>query len=106
VEVEFSNKEDIQQLLAGYSADVEVILDAHVDTLRIPTEALLEGNRVYLFDSAEELLEERNIETGMSNWDWTEVTSGLKQGELVVTSVDKEGIADGALATRESKKKP
>jgi HlyD family secretion protein len=106
VEVEFSNKEDIRQLLAGYSADVEVILDAHADTLRIPTEALLEGNRVYVFNPEEELLEERKIETGMSNWDWTEVTSGLKQGELVVTSVDKEGIADGALAKLESKKKP
>jgi HlyD family secretion protein len=106
VEVEFSNKEYIRQLLAGYSADVEVILDAHADTLRIPTEAVLEGNTVYVLDPAEELLEQRTIETGMSNWDWTEVTSGLKQGELVVTSVDKEGIADGALAKRESKKKP
>jgi HlyD family secretion protein len=106
VEVEFSNKEDIQQLLAGYSADVEVILDAHVDTLRIPTEAVLEGNTVYVLNSAAELLEERKIETGMSNWDWTEVTSGLKQGELVVTSVDKEGIADGALAKQEAEKKP
>jgi HlyD family secretion protein len=106
VEVEFSNKEDIQQLLAGYSADVEVILDAHVDTLRIPTEAVLEGNTVYVLNSAAELLEERKIETGMSNWDWTEVTSGLKQGELVVTSVDKEGIADGALAKQEAEKNP
>jgi HlyD family secretion protein len=106
VEVEFSNKDDIQQLLAGYSADVEVILDAHLDTLRIPTEAVLEGNTVYVLNPAEELLEERSIETGMSNWDWTEVTSGLKQGELVVTSVDKEGIEDGALAKQESKKKP
>ncbi|NVM56783.1 MAG: efflux RND transporter periplasmic adaptor subunit, partial [Desulfobacterales bacterium] len=39
VEVEFSNPEDIRQLLAGYSADVEIILDVHRDTLRIPTEA-------------------------------------------------------------------
>jgi HlyD family secretion protein len=106
VEVEFSNKEDIRQLLAGYSADVEVILDARVDTLRIPTEAVLEGNTVYVLVPAEELLEERKIETGMSNWDWTEVTSGLKQGELVVTSVDKEGIKDGAFAMQEPKKKP
>ncbi len=106
VEVEFSNAEDIKQLLAGYSADVEIILNAHADTLRIPTEAILEGNTVYVFIPDDELLEERTIEIGMSNWDWTEVTSGLKQGELVVTSVDREGVEDGAYAKMEPKQKP
>jgi HlyD family secretion protein len=105
VEVEFSNKEDIKQLLAGYSADVEIILDEHKNTLRIPTEAILEGDKVFVFSPNEEILEEREIKKGMSNWDWTEVTSGLKKGELVVTSVDKEGVKDQALAKLESKKK-
>ena len=48
---------------------------------------------------------ERTIETGMSNWDWTEVTSGLKTGDLVVTSVDRDGIEDGALAQQEAEEK-
>ncbi len=105
VEVEFSNKEDISQLLAGYSADVEIILDEHKDTLRIPTEAILEGDKVFVFNPDDEVLEERKIEKGMSNWDWTEVRSGLKKGELVVTSVDKDGVKDEALAKLESEKK-
>ncbi len=98
VEVEFTQAEDLRQLLAGYSADVEIILDAHTDTLRIPSEAVLEGNRVFVFMPGDELLEERKIKTGMANWDWTEVIEGLKQGEQVVTSLDRKGIEDGANA--------
>ena len=49
VEVEFVDPEDIEQLLAGYSADVEIILDVRKDTLRIPTEAVIDGDRVYVF---------------------------------------------------------
>ncbi len=104
VEVEFSNKEDISQLLAGYSADVEIILDVRKNTLRIPTESILEGEKIYVFNSEDGVLEERKIEKGMSNWDWTEIKKGLKQGELVVTSVDRDGVKDGALAKRETDK--
>lgn len=106
VEIAFSNKEDISQLLAGYSADVEIILDSHVNTLRIPTEAIVEGDKVFVLNQEEGLLEERMIEKGMSNWDWTEVLAGVKHGELVVTSVDRDGVTNDALAKREAAKKP
>lgn len=105
VEVEFNNKEDVNRLLAGYSADVEIILDEHKQTLRIPTESILEGDKVYVFKPEDGLLEQRKIEKGMSNWDWTEIKSGLKQGELVVTSVDREGVRDEAPAKRKAEKK-
>ncbi len=105
VEVEFSSKEDISQLLAGYSADVEIILDEHKNTLRIPTESILEGDKVFVFKPDDGILEERKIEKDMSNWDWTEVTYGLNKGELVVTSIDREGVKDGAMAKREPEKK-
>ena len=49
VEVEFTLPEDIRKMLAGYSADVEIILDVRQNTLRIPTEAVLEGNRVFVY---------------------------------------------------------
>lgn len=105
VEVEFSNTDDLKQLLAGYSADVEIILDEHKNTLRIPTESIMEGNKVFVFQPDEGILEERQIEKGMSNWDWTEVKSGLNKGELVVTSVDRDGVKDEAMAKREPEKK-
>ncbi|WP_078118400.1 efflux RND transporter periplasmic adaptor subunit [Thiosocius teredinicola] len=101
VEVEFVNKADIEQLLAGYSADVEIILDIRKDTLRIPTEALIEGNKVYVYLPDSQVVEKREVKPGTANWDFTEVSDGLAEGDLVVTSVDREGLDDGVAAKRE-----
>ncbi len=98
VEVEFSRSEDFHRLLAGYSADVEIILDARVDTLRVPTQALLDGRRVFVFSPSQSRIRERSVQTGLSNWEFTEVTAGLQAGELVVVNVDRPGISDGAHA--------
>ncbi len=101
VEVEFVDPGDVDQLLAGYSADVEIILDVRKNTLRIPTEALMDGDSVYVFDRGAGLIERREVKTGTANWDHTEIATGLAEGELVVTSVDREGLADGVVARRE-----
>lgn len=98
VEVEFVDRADVQRLLAGYSADVEIILDVRRDVLRVPTETLVDGNTVFVFDPDTRLLEQRVVETGTANWDHTEITGGLSEGEHIVTSVDREGVADGAAA--------
>lgn len=88
-------------LLPGYSADVEVILEHRTDVLRVPTQAVLDGKRVFVLDEAARQLRERTIERGVHNWEYTEVRGGLEAGELVVTSVDREGVADGAAAVRD-----
>ncbi len=106
VEVEFTRKEDIKQLLAGYSADVEIILEAHTDTLRIPAEAVLEGDRVLRFLPDEEILKAVRIKPGLSNWNYTEVLSGLKAGDQIVTSIDRKGVEDGANAVLDSEHQP
>jgi HlyD family secretion protein len=99
VEIE-AELQDIEsaELLPGYSADVEVILQEKPDALRIPTRALVEGNRVYVLDPERERVELREVQTGLRNWEYTELTSGLSEGDRVVTSVDREGLADGAAA--------
>ena len=104
VEVEFLDPDDIRDLLAGYSADVEIILDVRKDTLRVPSEALVEGNRVFVFDAGQHRLEQREVKTGVANWDHTEILGGLSQGDLVVTSAEREGVADGAEARRDMDK--
>jgi HlyD family secretion protein len=98
VEVEFTRPKDVNPLLAGYSADVEIILDVRQNTLRIPTEAVLDGKRVYVYLPDREVIQERTFQAGISNWDYTEVTSGLTAGELVVVNVDRAGVENGALA--------
>jgi len=98
VEVEFTWTEDFKHLLAGYSADVEIVLDARKNTLRIPTHAILDGKRVFVYLPDRKVIRERSIQAGLSNWEYTEVISGLKPGEQVVVNVDRSGIADEAPA--------
>lgn len=89
---------EMQVLLPGYSADVQVILDERRDVLHIPTSAILEDSAVYVIPEGGGRLEKRGIRTGLANWEITEVVSGLKEGEFVVKSVDREGVADGVSA--------
>lgn len=102
VEVDFISEQDKTNMLPGYTADVEVILDTRSDTLRIPTEALLEGNRVYLYDAGSQTISETDVKVGISNWQYTEITEGLTANQQIVTSIDREGVKDGALVKIES----
>lgn len=98
IEAELQNIEAVA-LLPGYSADVEVIMQERPDVLRIPTRALIDGKRVFVFDVDEERVHARDVRTGLRNWEYVEVTDGLSEGELVVTTVDREGLVDGAAAS-------
>jgi len=96
IEVELDDAEDgiSSGFLPGTSADVEVILEVHEAALRIPTSALMEGNQVLIVrDGA---LAELELETGLKNWDFTEVQSGLAAGDRIVTSLDRAEVVAGA----------
>ena len=96
----------------GASADIEVILQAREDVLRIPTYALLEGRRALvlhggcggfaaellgrLLDGGTECLVSRDVTTGVRNWEFVEIVSGLAAGERVVVSLDRAEVAAGA----------
>jgi HlyD family secretion protein len=96
VEVEAEIDELGEALLPGYSADVEVILAERNDVLRVPTRALVEGKRVYVLEGG--MVRSREVGTGIGNWEYTEVTSGIDAGAQVVVSIDREGLADGVPA--------
>jgi HlyD family secretion protein len=88
-------------LLAGYSADVEVVLDQRADVLRVPTSVILPNKTVYVLDPKTERLESRPVEVGIKNWEFSEIVKGLREGELVVSSVDRDGVRAGAAARPE-----
>ncbi|MCW8996669.1 MAG: efflux RND transporter periplasmic adaptor subunit [Psychromonas sp.] len=98
IEVIFENKSDMTQMLPGYSADAEVILRMRDNVLRVPTEAVINKRQVYIFNADENRLQLRNVKIGLANWDLTEIISGVEEGEQVLISVDRKGVADGALA--------
>ena len=105
IEVDFEQPESAGKLLVGYSADVEIILAGRDKVLRIPTAAIQEGGRVLLFNADSSKLEARQIKTGLSNWEYTEVLEGLKAGDRIVTSLEKEGVKAGAVVTPDEKAK-
>lgn len=84
-----------ENLLVGYSADVEIVHESHANVLRIPTQTLLEGNRVLLYQD-NGVIAERAVTIGLANWVQTEITSGLNEGDRIVLSLDREGVKAGA----------
>jgi len=94
VEVAFVELPKAENLLVGYSADVEIVHNSHAKVLRIPTQALLEGKRVLLY-RADGMLEERTVATGLANWEQTEIVSGLNEGDQIVMSLDRAGVKAG-----------
>jgi HlyD family secretion protein len=95
IEVELDDLEVSSSLLPGTSADVEVILQTLEDEPRIPTTALFQNNRVLVVE--DDVLVEREIETGLRNWDYVEVRSGVEEGEVVVTSLDRAEVEAGQI---------
>lgn len=102
VEVDFDNPGDSRHLLIGYSADIEIVVTGRDNVVRIPTTALMPGNRVLVLTD-KGLLAERRIEAGLSNWEFTEVKSGVARGERVVTSLERAGVKAGTRAESEAK---
>ena len=85
-------------LLVGYSADIEIVLDSRQEVVKIPTESVLEGGYVYVLHPEDNHIERRKITPGLSNWKFTQIISGLVKAEKVVTTIDREGLADGVKA--------
>ena len=96
VEVKLTDPKDLKELLPGYSADIEVLLNSKPQALRIPAEAVMENNRVLLIKS-DGVLQERTFTPGLSNWNTVEVLTGLNIGDKIVKSVGQDGVKAGAI---------
>ncbi len=94
VEAEFDDRKFAHTLLPGTSADIEVILSSRENVLRIPTYALMEGNKVLLVENGK--LVSRPVKTGLRNWEYVEIREGLKSGELLAVSLDLAEVTEGA----------
>ena len=93
IEATFDNPQNY--LLPGYSADVTVIIDTSKETLGLPTQAIMRGDNVYVIGD-DNIIDKRALETGLSNWQFTEILSGLELEDRIVLSVDRAGVKDGA----------
>ena len=93
VEVDFEEPPQLQ-LLVGYSADIEAVVERRDNVLRVPTQAIRQGGKVLVL-GADHKLQERSLQTGLANWAFTEAIGGLNAGERVLLSSDQDGVAAG-----------
>jgi HlyD family secretion protein len=92
IEIELTQGANGYELKHGTSADVEVILKRAPDVIRIPTLALLEGNKVLL---AKDVATSVSVKIGLKNWEYAEVLEGLSIGDPVIVSLESEDVKAG-----------
>jgi len=73
------------QLREGLTVTVSILIDTRTNVLLVPNNAITRrGMESYVQVQKGGVMEERAIETGISNWQFAEVISGLSEGEQVV----------------------
>jgi HlyD family secretion protein len=83
-EIEVPNEDG--RLMSGMSCEVEIIAKTYEDLLLVSDRAVTEHeDKFYVFVVGEnDRIEVREIETGETNYEETEVKSGLEEGEMVI----------------------
>jgi len=99
VDIKVELKEGLSLCRPGMSADVTILLSSKDDVPYVPTDAVMsrpDGDFVYTIENGR--IASRKIELGLTNWDTSEVISGIKEGEPVITSLDVRGLKEGVRA--------
>ena len=95
VEAELSEDQQMPLLLAGYSADMEIVLDAKALALRVPTELLVDEKFVLALDENNRV-QRHELVLGLSNWHFSEILSGAQRGDKVIANIGAQGVVEGA----------
>jgi HlyD family secretion protein len=83
-------------LKPGFSADIEIIVQELPDVLILPTHVILERERgKYVQIVSDGRLQQRPVRVGASNWDFTEVIAGLREGVRVIIPGDGTKLDEG-----------
>ncbi|MBN2186244.1 MAG: biotin/lipoyl-binding protein [Dehalococcoidia bacterium] len=74
------------QLKEGMTVTVSIIVDERNDVVLVPNGAITTAGRQAYIQvlSSDGTTEQRSITTGISDWQYTEVTDGLSEGEQVI----------------------
>ncbi len=73
------------QLREGLTVTVSILVEERNNVLLVPNQAVTrQGSDTLVQVMKDGVIEPRVIETGISNWQYTEVTDGLSEGEPVV----------------------
>lgn len=97
VTIKVSIDQHKEKLRPGMSCDVEILIDKIPDALLIPTNLLMgRGEKRYVFVVENGSVKKRYLRFGLSNWDFTVVEDGLREGEEIISSIDILNLKDGS----------
>lgn len=83
-------------LRLGMSVDVEVVTGGKDNVLLAPSAAIVERDgRRYVFVARDGKAVRTEVTAGVSNWERTEILSGLSPGDEIVTSLEAGTLATG-----------
>jgi hypothetical protein len=75
------------QLREGLTVIVSIVIDERNDVLLVPNQAIThEGGQTLVQVMKDGVIELRPVEVGISDWQFTEVTGGLSEGDTVVVT--------------------
>lgn len=84
-------------LRLGMSVDVEVLTGSKEDALQVPSSSVMEREgQKFVYRVRDGKAERADVTAGISNWDRTEILSGLSEGDLVVTSLETKNLSPGS----------
>jgi HlyD family secretion protein len=73
------------QLREGLTVTVSILVDEKHDVLLVPNQVITQqGGKIVVQVLKDGVIELRSITTGISNWQYTEVTEGLSEGEQLI----------------------
>ena len=84
--------ESMDKFRPGMSADVTIITDKKDDVPFVPTEALVRDRYALVVEG--DRIAQREVNTGIGNWDQREILGGLAVGDTIVTSISIKGLKD------------
>ena len=93
VDVRLKELPEGTHLLIGYSADIEVITATSDNTMRIPTELLIDTNHLMLAKDGKAI--KQQVALGLTNWTWSEVTGGLTADDQIINEPGQSDLEDG-----------
>jgi HlyD family secretion protein len=87
------------------SVDVEVRTGGKDNVVLAPSAAVMEREgRKFAFVVLNGKVVRRDVTTGISNWEWTEILGGISPGEAIVTSLEIKDLAPGSRVGIRSRK--
>jgi multidrug efflux pump subunit AcrA (membrane-fusion protein) len=75
--------DEIEDLKAGMTGNIEILIDKKEDVLYIPVEGIKKRDDGSYFVIIGDTLEEKTVEIGLQNNDYVEIVSGLEEGEKI-----------------------